>query len=75
MAHEAKPTAERLLDLSKSIDKVMILGGAAVSLVNPLIGGAIIGGSLATIEGAKRIETGLKSRRTRTLGATAIRHT
>lgn len=65
--------AEKLLGFSKNLDKVMILGGAAVSLVNPLVGGAIIGGSLATIEGAKRVELGMNSRRSRQLGSRAVR--
>lgn len=70
--HIRKTGAERLIGLSKTIDKVSIVGGAVVGLAfNPVLGGLIIGGSLAGMEVSNRLEIGLKNRRAKKLGKAA----
>lgn len=71
---QPRGTTERLIDLSKAIDKVGIIGGVAIGLtINPVLGGMIAGGSIVTHEAGTRIETGLRSRREKKLGALAVK--
>lgn len=71
--HVRKTGAERLIGLSKTIDKVSIVGGAVVGLAfNPVLGGLIIGGSLASMEAGNRLEIGLRNRRAKKLGNKAV---
>lgn len=58
MNREAAPKTlfEKGLELNNKLDKAMIVGGAVVGLTfNPLLGGAIIGGSIVSMEAGKRI--------------------
>lgn len=74
--HIRKTGAERLIGLSKTIDKVSIVGGAVVGLAfNPVLGGLIIGGSLASMEVGNRLELGIKNRRAKRLGKSAVNAT
>ena len=58
MKNESAPKGlfEKGLELNKTLDKAMIVGGAAIGLTfNPLLGGAIIGGSIISMEAGNRI--------------------
>lgn len=69
-----KPLFEKLTGLSKRLDTVGIVGGLAVGLVNPVLGGVIAGGSVFTYEMGNRAESFMRERRSRIIGGSAINH-
>lgn len=80
MKNESAPKGllEKGLELNKRLDKVMLVGGAVVGLTfNPLLGGAIIGGSIISMEAGDRIGREVSRRRsqstTRQLGRAATK--
>lgn len=74
MNNEQKRTIpEKLINFSKKLDVLSIMGGLAVGVVNPALGGLIVGGSIVTLEAGRRIEQGLDKRKARKLGKTATK--
>jgi len=72
---QKRGVTERLIGLSKTIDKLTIVGGAVVGLAfNPALGGLMIGSSIVTMEAGNQIEAGIRKRRARKLGAAATAH-
>ncbi len=68
-----KSVGEKLIGLGKTFDKVGIIGGVAVGvLFNPVLGGLIAGGSIASYEIGNRAELAVKKHRARKLGAKAV---
>ncbi len=64
---ERKPLSERVVELSKKADTVMIAVGTGIYvLVNATLGVAIVVGSVLTILPAQAIERWLKKRRAKT---------
>lgn len=60
---------EKLIGLSKTIDKVGIIGGVAVGvLFNPALGGLIAGGSIFSHELGTRTEQAIDKHRARKMG-------
>lgn len=59
MTNEAKAPKglfEKGIDLNKKLDKALLVGGAAIGLFfNPALGGAIVGGSLVSMEAGDRV--------------------
>ncbi|KKQ52251.1 hypothetical protein A2865_02265 [Candidatus Woesebacteria bacterium RIFCSPHIGHO2_01_FULL_39_17] len=63
---ERKPLSERVVELSKKADTVLIAVGAGIYvLFNAALGAAIVIGSVLTLIPAQAIERWLKKRRAR----------